>query len=234
MNQPTYNSDGFATVHSVAWMEEPRFKEAYRRALATDHPFGPDLHIEWRIFLPCWAASVAKDLPGDFVDCGVASGMMPSAVCSYIDFNRYPEKKYYLLDTFGDFPMDQFLPEERYVGVDKSVEHLFKDTWSSVLATFAEYPNVVPIRGMVPDTLPLVPSEQIAYLLLDMNAAKPERYAIEYFWDRIVPGGMIVLDDYGFGQHIIQKLVLDDFFSSKGVTVFTMPTAQGLVIKPHR
>jgi len=24
MNQPTYNSDGFATVHSVAWMEEPR------------------------------------------------------------------------------------------------------------------------------------------------------------------------------------------------------------------
>ena len=100
-------------------------------------------------------------------------------------------------------------------------------------ATFAEYPNVILIRGRVPATLPLVPSERIAYLCLDMNAVAPEISAITYFWNRIVPGGMILLDDYGFRAHAAQQRAFDLFARQHRVRILSLPTGHGLIVKPH-
>jgi hypothetical protein len=49
----------------------------------------------------------------------------------------------------------------------------------------------------------------------------------------MVPGGMIVLDDYGYANsHTEQKEKHDQFAASKGVKVLALPTCQGLIIKP--
>lgn len=72
--------------------------------------------------------------------------------------------------------------------------------------------------------------------MLDMNAAYPEKAGAEYFWDRIVTGGVILSDDYGHsrpnGGVIVQKRAFDDFAESKGGEVLTLPTGHGLVVKP--
>jgi O-methyltransferase len=222
----TYNSDGLMTTHSVAWMDDPAFVEAYRRGMATGHRYGDDLHIEWRVFTACWAAQLACNLDGDFVECGVHTGIFSAAACSYIDFNRYPEKHFYLLDTFAGFP------DEQKGGL--AVGNDYFDTYDLVRATFAEYPNVVVIRGAVPGTLPLVPSERIAYLCIDMNAAEPERAALDYFWDKVVPGGVILLDDYGFIEHEAQRRSFDEFARAHDVRILALPTGHGLLIKPYR
>jgi len=230
----TYEADGMMTQHSIAWMSDPRFVEAYRRGMATGHRFGANLHIEWRVFLACWAARVASDLDGDFVECGVNTGIFSAAICSYLDFNRFPEKHFYLLDTFEGLPAEQLTPKELEAGIATAAATEYFDTYELVRATFAQYPNVVLIKGRVPDTLPLCPAERIAYLCLDMNAEKPERAAIEYFWERIVPGGMIVLDDYGFLPHALQRASLDEFARLHNTGIFTLPTGHGLLVKPHR
>jgi len=229
-----YEADGLATAHSTAWMRDPAFVEAYRCGMATGHRYGEDLHIEWRVHLACWAASVAKELDGDFVECGVNTGIFSAAICSYIDFNRYPQKRFYLLDTFEGFPADQFSTVEVMAGTNDFDSEYYFDTFALVRQTFAKYPNVVLIKGTVPETLSRVPSERIAYLCLDMNAEKPERAAIEFFWDKIVPGGVVLLDDYGFTGHAFQRASLDEFAREKGVSIFTVPTGHGLLIKPPR
>jgi hypothetical protein len=101
-----------------------------------------------------------------------------------------------------------------------------------VRATFAPFPNVRIIKGIVPYTLPEVEAEKIAYLSIDMNAAAPEIAALEHFWDMLVPGAMVVLDDYGFRAHIVQKIALDEFARSHGVSILPLPTGQGLIVKP--
>jgi O-methyltransferase len=229
----TYDADGMATAHSVAWMDDPNFVEAYRRGMATGHRFEANLHIEWRVYLACWAAKLASKLDGDFVECGVNTGIFSAAICSYINFGQFPEKRFYLLDTFAGLPLDQLSPEEVAHGIGDAAGQEYFDTYDLVRETFAEYPNVVLVKGRVPDTLPLVPSSRIAYLCLDMNAAKPERAAMEFFWDKIVPGGMIVLDDYGFQPHSEQQVSLDEFARLHDVSIFTMPTGHGLLIKPR-
>lgn len=80
--------------------------------------------------------------------------------------------------------------------------------------------------------LPSVNVDKIGLLLLDLNCAAPEIAAANHFWDRIVLGGVILADDYGFAAHYVQKIALDEFAKSKGVSVLTIPTGDGIIIKP--
>jgi O-methyltransferase len=229
----TYKSDGLATKHSTDWMSEPRFARAYQAAMETGHRFGPDLHVEWRVYLPCWAASVAIKLDGDFVECGVDTGICSRAICSYLGFERYTNRRFYLLDTFEGFPAEQLTDRERTLGLEDHYAKYYGATHDLVRHTFSTYPNVVLIKGRVPETLSQVQSEKIAYLALDMNAAIPERAAIEYFWERLVPGAPVVLDDYGYSPgHEAQKATLDEFAALHNVSIFTLPSGQGLLLKP--
>lgn len=65
-----------------------------------------------------------------------------------------------------------------------------------------------------------------------MNNTVPEIAAAETFWSRLEPGAVVVLDDYGWERHIEQKRAFDKFAAARGVTVLSLPTGQGLIIKP--
>jgi O-methyltransferase len=88
------------------------------------------------------------------------------------------------------------------------------------------------IKGVVPDTLAQVKAEKICYLSIDMNNAAPEIAAAEHFWDRLVSGGIIILDDYGWAKQINQKIAFDKFADKRGVSPLSLPTGQALIIKP--
>jgi hypothetical protein len=85
---------------------------------------------------------------------------------------------------------------------------------------------------MVPDTLTSVDIPKVAYLSLDMNIVEPEIAAIEFFWDRMSPGAVVLLDDYGWIGMMPQKEAMDEFAASKGVTIMNSPTGQGILLKP--
>lgn len=55
---------------------------------------------------------------------------------------------------------------------------------------------------------------------------------LEYYYDKLVPGGIIVLDDYGWNMFHKRLAVEKAFFKAKGLTVLELPTGQGLVVKP--
>jgi hypothetical protein len=221
----TYNADGLLTVHNADFMREPRFARAYAAGRATGSWHGD---VFWRAYLLCWAAEHVKRLPGDFVECGVNKGGYSMTVMQYIDFANLP-KQFYLLDTFNGLVERQIAPEERAHGINLGD---YTECYEEVVATFRHFSNVRLIRGMVPDTLPQVEAEQIAYLHLDMNVREPEIAAAEYFWDKLVSGAVILLDDYGFRKHIEQKKAFDQFAAERGVQILALPTAQGLIFKP--
>ena len=228
----SYNADGMMTTHGTAWMEEPKFAESCRIGMATGHRYGDDLHIEWRIHAACWAASHAMHLDGDFVECGVNTGIYAAAICHYLDFAAHPEKKFYLLDTYGGLPAEQWSAQEAEDRQNLHAESMYFDTYEMVRATFAAYPNVVLVRGEVPATLPLILSERIAYLSIDMNAEMPERAALEFLWERVVSGGVAFLDDYNFRGHDAQRRSFDEFAHARGLRILAMPSGNGILIKP--
>ena len=55
--------------------------------------------------------------------------------------------------------------------------------------------------------------------------------ALELLFDRLVPGAVVVLDDYGWIAYREQKAAEDPFFLARGYRVMELPTGQGLLIK---
>ena len=219
----------------MAFLGEERFRRAYRRGFETPPAFdffgdgNPDPQIEWRVHIACWAAVHAAKLPGDFVECGVNTGIVSQAICDYIDFNA-TGKKFWLFDTFCGIPTDQISAAEAERGRDLDNVY-YPECFERVRASFARYPEAVLVRGKVPDTLADVTIGEVAYLHIDMNIAYPERAAIEHFWPKLVRGALILFDDYGWLSYEAQKLALDEFAAANGTMIATLPTGQGLMIK---
>jgi hypothetical protein len=221
----TYNQANLITFCNADALKAPLFREAYRLGKATDSWKG--LEIEWRVYVICWAAAHGAKLEGDFVECGVNRGGYSRAAMHYVDFNNLHGRKFYLLDTYRGFP-----EEHRALAASCDLEN-YAECYEAVRATFAPFPGAVVVRGKVPDTLAEVKAEKVCYLSIDMNCAEPEIAAAEHFWDRLVSGAAVVLDDYGAGEwYVRQKQAFDEFARRRGVEVLSLPTGQGLILKP--
>ena len=145
----------------------------------------------------------------------------------YVDF-RASGKTFYLLDTF-DGLVDEYISEsERAHG---RIAGGYLECYDDVVKTFAGFPVRI-IRGPVPETLPQVEAETISYLSIDMNCAAPETAAIRHFWPRLVSGGVVVHDDYGFAGMDEQRHAFDGFAAEVNLKVLQLPTGQALIFKP--
>jgi len=226
-----FDADGLSTSHNADFLDDPAFQRAYQAGVNTGHRImdAAKLHIEWRVYVCCWAATHAARLEGDFVECGVSTGIVSRAVVDYVGFEAL-DKKFYLFDTFEGIPEAQMSETERPLAVSKNERHYF-DCLALVEQNFAAYPNVQPVKGPVPDSLDTVAIERVSYLHIDMNIAAPEVAALDYFWDRMVTGGIIVFDDYASLAHRPQKVALDAVASRLGAAILSMPTGQGLLLK---
>lgn len=227
----TYSNDLLYTFHNADFLKDPLFIESYNLGKQTDKGMLlSNYDIEWRIHVLCWAAKHATHLKGDFVDCGVHTGIFARSVINFVDF-RKTGKKYYLLDTFEGLSEKYSTPEEMRRNSDMKY-NTRGNIYEQVESTFEGF-NVEIIKGVIPETLSKVTSDEVCFLSVDMNCVKPEVAALNFFWNKMVSGGIIVLDDYGYSNSSNdQKKAHDDFAISKGVMVLTLPTCQGLIIKP--
>ncbi len=227
MLKPLYNEDRLITNHLCDhFQDEPRFKAAFEASTKGLSSFKDK---RWRMHVLCWAATQAARLEGDFVECGVGSAVYSSAVTHYLEFEKMA-RSFYLLDSYVGVPLEQLTPEE--LALRGQILHKHEETYDFVKKRFKDYPNVKLVQGMVPDTLSQVPSEKVAYLSLDLNHIKPELEALEYFWDKLSPGALVILDDYAnsvlYAPHVREY---NRFADAKGVAILTLPTGQGLILK---
>lgn len=223
----TYRQDGLFTTHTTHFLSDPKFVEAYE--LGRQVGIFCESRIHYRAYIACWAGFKGRELDGDYVECGVYRGALSRMVMHYVDFDRMSHKRFYLLDTFAGIPECSISEEERQRGRRAGV---FEESFEAVQQTFRDLPNVVIVRGTIPDTLSQVRAEKVCYLSLDMNTAAPEIAAAEYFWPKMSSGAVIVLDDYGFTYHEVQRRMFDEFAAQQGVKVLPLPTGQGLIFKP--
>jgi O-methyltransferase len=228
----TYTGDGLSVERrTLDALSSERFRNAYAAGSRTPHLIGGgDLRIHWRVYTCLWAAEHGLSLPGDFVECGVNSGIISRAICEYVDFRNVP-KQFFLFDTFEGIPEFQATPEEREHVRGKNAR-IYRECYEETKQTFAPFPNVRLVRGTVPESLSSAPIDRVAYLSIDMNVAFPEIAALEYFWERLVPGAIVVLDDYGFEGHRGQYEAVNAFASARNVPVYSSPTGQGLILRP--
>lgn len=234
MGMEAYFEDSLITIQNHDFVNNPAFAHAYQRGLKAA---GSDFNFRWRVHVALWAAASASKLRGDFVECGVNKGFVSSAIMDYLDWDSLG-KKFYLMDTFHGLDERYVSEEEKAAGyLERNNQHLASGFYLSGVdrakRNFSEWKNAIIVEGTIPDSLQKVDSTAIAYLHLDLNCSPPEVAALELLWDRLVPGAFILHDDYAATAYRLSKKGMDQFAAKKKVQFVSLPTSQGLLIKPH-
>jgi hypothetical protein len=180
-----YARDSLFTSNNDSFRDDAEFQAAYARGVKASA--GVDPQMEWRVHVALWAARAAARVAGDFVECGVNAGFVSSAIMHHLNW-AVIAKRFYLIATFSGPVLTQYSAEEVSKGRLQIAEKAlasggYLTNMERVRSNYAEWPNVEIIQGAVPDVLPALAIEHIAFLHLDMNCAYPERAALEYFWD---------------------------------------------------
>lgn len=220
----------------AAFKDDPRFQKATQdcaSATGANQYSSPD-GIAWRLNTLVWAARCALKIPGDFVECGVFEGDMSWVVTEMVDLDG-AQKTFCLFDTFEGFAR-QYSSAADFPDAPEFFDRAHAiysraGLYDEVRRRFSKKPYVKIIKGVVPDSLHASAPSTIAYLHVDMNSPAPEIRALDVLFDRVVPGGVIILDDYGWILHKTQKEAADRFMSARGYDILELPTGQGLAIK---
>jgi len=193
--------------------------QAFRKAWEANQLNSADQAIAWRRYILACAAYHCVQLPGDFVECGVYLGSGIKTVMDYIGGPQFP-RTFWGYDTFDSNPTSH------------RFEAQSEGLYEKVCARFADYPQARLIKGLLPDSLEGASPQEISYLHIDLNSAKYEIAVLDALFDRVVPGGIIILDDYEWaGPYREQKIAEDHWFDARRYRVFPLPTGQGIVLK---
>lgn len=143
-------------------------------------------------------------LPGHVVELGVYKGASLVRLATFRnnlenDFSR----KIIGFDAFGKFPTDNLHMDADLSFVD-SFEKAGGDGLSAedlqALLKRKGFQNIELVKGNVFDTVPDYlnknPETRIAFLHLDMDVREPTDFALDHLYSRVVPGGLVVFDDY--------------------------------------
>jgi len=227
--QGVFIGEGIAT-----WLKHPDFVSdpAFMDLAAADIDIAPAGVSSWHWNLQTmrWAAQQARDLPGDFVELGVYKGHTTKFLADYLGFASWP-KRWWLYDTFEGIPKDQADPGREHLTVEA-----YGDAFSfeEVRDRFAPYGNITVVQGRVPEVLAETSPETISLMHIDLNNATAEIAALDTLYPRLSPGGVIVFDDYGWSSSHNQAKAEAEWFKSRGLAIFSLPSGQGLHVKPPR
>lgn len=101
-----------------------------------------------------------------------------------------------------------------------------------VRGRLAGLPNVRLLKGWIPTRFQEVAERRFCLVHVDVDLHRPTLDALEFFYPRLNPGGVLLLDDYGFAICPGVREAVDGYFKGKPEVLLELPTGQGLVIKP--
>lgn len=184
-----------------------------------------DLVIDQRIaFIRGYADwIIGNKIEGNVAECGVFRGDSAKFLNKY-----FKEKKLYLCDTFEGFDSDD-------LGVEKSANNTeflesrfadqsyFADTALEFVMNKMTYPNNIVIKkGYFPNSMEGV-EDKFCFVNLDMDLYVPMLEGLRYFWDKMVPGGCILLHDYFSDIFTGVKQAVDEFENEIGMEIVKSP-----------
>jgi len=168
-------------------------------------------------------------IPGHIFELGVYKGASLVRFCTFRDAleNDY-SRKIVGFDAFGEFPIDNLQVQDDLAFIERFEEaggHGLDEKEVGDVLSAKGFENFKLIKGNVFDTLPKYlsdnPETRIALLHLDMDVKEPTDFALDLLYERMVPGGIIVFDD--FNAVAGETISVDEFLDKHRLKIEKLP-----------
>lgn len=206
----------FTWQRNNSMLEDKPFRRAWEENLLNPS----DEAIVWRRYILACAAYHCLHVPGDFVECGVYVGTGIKTVMDYLGGPEFP-KTFWGYDTYDYNPVEG----HAFAGQQEGL-------YDAVCERFKEYSQVRLVKGFLPQSFENNIPDQVAFLHIDLNNVEGEIAVLDTLFERVSPGGIVILDDYEWsGPYRPQKQQEDQWFDQRRYRIFPLPTGQGVVLK---
>ena len=187
--------------------------------------------LMWRHYVVFWSARYASGAAGpqvaNLVECGVCDGLTAYFAMRAVQGGHRPFRAF-LYDAWEGMKAEYLLESEQTA--PGSYSYLSLENTKRNLAPFDG--TTVFVKGFIPesfDTAEQPPS--VVWLHIDLNSSLPTAAALRALFDRVVPGGVILFDDYGWGDYQETKHAADQFLAGKPGVLLPLPTGQAMFFK---
>lgn len=184
---------------------------------------------------------VRREIPGDFVECGVWRGGSSMAVGLTLLRLGVSHRRLWLYDTFGTMPPSgehdrDYAGRPMTGGALDPVNNSSQTaglTLSEVQSAMAStgYPTecVTYVEGLVEQTLARSAPERIALLRLDTDWYESTRHELVELYPRLERGGVLLIDDYG--HFAGARKAVDEYFAGAPVLLSRIDYTGRLAVK---
>jgi O-methyltransferase len=167
---------------------------------------------------------LALPLDGDLAECGVFRGSSAYFLAKGMAM-RSQKKRLHLFDSFAG------LSEPK---LDLDGAHWRSGDLACGLAEVAfnlkqHASRIIFHAGWIPEKFSEVFDNKFCFVHVDVDLYEPTRDTLAFFGPRIVRGGLIICDDYGFETCPGARRAMDEYAAASEQTVVHLPTGQGVI-----
>jgi len=162
---------------------------------------------------------LTQDLEGDVFEAGVGSGGSARLLLEALDGEKI-RKTFWLLDTFEGYQKIDRTQDGAHVQINQCRGSSYEEV-KRLLGNDAAVVKL--IKGLIPATLAEVKANKICFAHIDVNLYEPTLAATKFCLQRLVPGGMMVFDDYCWPATYSARKAIDEACSTFGQTVLCLP-----------
>jgi O-methyltransferase len=136
-----------------------------------------------------------------------------------------PQKTVHLFDTFGGMP--EVRPD-----IDAHRQGDFSDTSLEAVRDFLkDCSNVRFYQGFFPKTASGLQDERFCFVNIDVDIYSSTKDCLEFFYPRMLPGGVMAFDDYKWRDCAGVKMAIDEFLAGKPEKVVEVEESQCVIFK---
>lgn len=135
------------------------------------------------------------NIAGNIAEVGVYRGDFAREMA-----RRLPDRKIYLFDTFEGFDERDIKQGDEYI-IEFQKGCTFKDTSAELaVENVGGFRNIEVRKGFFPETAGGLENERFSLVSLDTDLYEPIKAGLEFFWNKMTPGGYIFVHDYPWGR----------------------------------
>ena len=178
----------------------------------------------------CWIlyclAKQSLFLEGEIWECGVFKGGTAAMLAEIIERADLPEVRFLrLFDTFTGMPQTDGTRDFHHPG------DFSKTNLEAVKKVVGDRSFVSYEAGLIPDTFQGYESTRIGFAHVDVDIYQSVMDCCRFIYPRLVDGGIMVFDDYGFPTCPGARQAVDEYFAGKNAVPLCLPTGQAIVFK---
>jgi hypothetical protein len=175
----------------------------------------------------CIVDVIVNRVPGDLVETGVWRGGATIFMRAVLKVYGQADRIVWAADSFEGLPEpdpEKYPLESKAFKSDAMTKYYnhFAVGLDEVKRNFEAYgmldAQVRFLKGWFKDTLPSVPIDKIAVLRLDGDYYESTRDALRSLYDKVSPGGYIIIDDFGEDHWTYCRRAVDEFRAERGIT----------------